>query len=156
MKTHSIGILLILIAIVAGLAVHRHNVGANADHDRGDRIRGEDVEVSTEAFHITAADGVKSIAQLIREQSTGSPTPAQSISSVHFIVDADGGDLTLARVEGGQPPGFQLTINAGQDKRFRVTRVPLKGIEALEFFPVKTESRTPCNFLLILEFYPKR
>jgi len=107
--------------------------------------------VSTEAFHITKADGTKSIAQLIREQSTGSPTPDKVITSIHILVDAFNGGLVFAP---GQPAGFQLGIAAGQDKKFNVTRISLKGIHALEFFPVKTDDRA-CNFLLILEFDPK-
>lgn len=108
--------------------------------------------ISTEAFHITKADGTLSIAELIRRQSTGSPTPNLSLAAFSIYVDAGAGDLVLARVEGFQPPGFQLTIKAGDDKRVLTTKIALKAPQALEFFPVKTDST--CNFLIVFEFYP--
>lgn len=122
-------------------------------HSEKSAVKDAEPPISTEAFHITRRDGVKSIAQLIREQSTGSPTPALSIKAFSVYVDAHAGDLTLANVQGFQPPGFELSIKAGDDKRVLTTRVAaLKGIQALEFFPVKTDS--VCNFLIVFEFYP--
>lgn len=127
--------------------------GWASDHRGGDKETSE-TPISTEAFHITKADGVKSIAQLIREQSKGAPTPDLSISAIHFYVDPFNGDLIFPRVEDFQPEGFGWGVLAGQDKRILTTKVALRGIQALEFFPVKTD--TVCNFLIVLEFYPKR
>lgn len=110
------------------------------------------VTVSSEAIHLTTADGTKSIAQLIREQSTGTPLPPKALASFHFLVDPFGNSLIFPRVEGFHPPGFQWAILPGQDKKFNVTQVPLPAMEALEFFFVQTNGE--CNFLVLMEFYP--
>ena len=109
--------------------------------------------ISSEAFHITRADGTKSLGRLIREQSTGTPTPDLPIKSFHFIVDAQGDDLILDRVEGAQPEGFQMAIAAGSDLKFNIPRLPLNAPEALDQFPVRTDGVT--NVLMFIELYAR-
>jgi hypothetical protein len=107
---------------------------------------------STEAIHITSTDGTKSIAQLIREQSTGTPTPNQAIASMHFFVDPLNNSLIFTKVGPQNPPGFQWSMLPGQDKQFGVPKTTVLGPQALENYLVRTNGT--CNFLLIMEFYP--
>jgi hypothetical protein len=109
--------------------------------------------ISSEAFHITKRDGTKSIAQLIREQSTGTPTPDLPLKSFHFIVDGDHDALILERTPGAQPEGFQIAIRPGTDLKFTVSKLPLNAPEALELFPLRTKGVT--NVLILMEFYPR-
>jgi len=111
------------------------------------------VKASTEAIHITAADGTKSIGQLIREQSTGTPLPTnQAISSMHFFVDPLNNSLIFSRVGPQNPTGFQWAMLPGQDKQFAVPQTLVLAPQALEQYLVRTTGT--CNFLLIMEFYP--
>jgi hypothetical protein len=107
---------------------------------------------STEAIHITAADGTKSIAQLIREQSTGTPTPNQAIASMHFYVDPLNNSLIFTKVGPQNPTGFQWAMLPGQDKQYAVPKTTVLAPQALEQYLVRTSGT--CNFLLIMEFYP--
>lgn len=109
------------------------------------------VKARTDAFHITAADGTKSIGQLLREQNAA-PLPDQAISSFHFLVDPKNDALMFPRVEPFQPEGFQWGILPGDDKKISIPEIPLNAEQGLEFFLVKTDGTA--NFLLITEFYP--
>lgn len=109
--------------------------------------------ISSEAFHITSADGEKSIAQLIREQSVGTPTPNRPIKSFHFIVDSMNDALILARNPAAHPAGFQLAVAPGDEIKFDVSKLPINAPEALEQFPVRTDGI--CNFLMFIELYLK-
>ena len=110
------------------------------------------VKAGTEAIHITAADGTKSIAQLIREQSTGTPTPNQAIASMHFYVDPLNNSLIFTKVGPQNPTGFQWAMLPGQDKQYAVPKTTVLAPQALEQYLVRTSGT--CNFLLIMEFYP--
>jgi hypothetical protein len=110
------------------------------------------VKASTEAIHILASEGTKSIAQLIREQSVGTPLPNQAIASFHFFVDPLNNSLIFSRVGPQNPTGFQWAILPGQDKKFAVPKTTVLAPQALEQYLVRTTGTT--NFLLILEFYP--
>jgi hypothetical protein len=111
------------------------------------------VKASTEAIHITTADGTKSIGQLIREQSTGTPLPTnQAIASMHFFVDPLNNSLMFTKVGPQNPPGFQWAMLPGQDKQFAVPKTLVLAPQALENYLVRTNGT--CNFLLIMEFYP--
>jgi hypothetical protein len=111
------------------------------------------VMASTEAIHITAADGTKSIAQLIREQSTGTPYPTnQAIASMHFYVDPLNNSLIFTKVGPQNPTGFQWAMLPGQDKQFAVPKTTVLAPQALENYLVRTSGTS--NFLLIIEFYP--
>jgi hypothetical protein len=111
------------------------------------------VKADTEAIHITAADGTKSIAQLIREQSTGTPLPTnQAIASMHFLVDPLNNALIFSKVGPQNPTGFQWAMLPGQDKEFAVPKTTVFAPQAFEQYLVRTNGT--CNFLLITEFYP--
>ena len=108
----------------------------------------------TQCLRITAAEGTKSIGQLIREQTT-TVLPLKAISSFHFLVDASSNSLVFPRVEGFHPPGFQWAILPGQDKRLDIPQYPLLAEDALNFYYVRTTGTTgTCNFILVVEFYP--
>lgn len=108
---------------------------------------------ATEAIHLTKADGVKSIGQLIREQhpSGWESLPDRGISSVFFFVDPFNDALILPRIEPFMPPGFQLGVLPGQDKKLFTPRNPLTVRQGLDLYLVRTTG--VCNFLLIVEFY---
>ena len=111
------------------------------------------VKASTEAIHITTADGTKSIGQLIREQSTGTPLPTnQAIASMHFFVDPLNNSLIFSRVGPQNPTGFQWSMLPGQDKQIAVPKTLVLAPQALEQYLVRTNGNS--NFLLIMEFYP--
>src|SRR5262245_5083919 len=106
------------------------------------------VKAGTEAIHITATDGTKSLGQLISEQSTGTPFPTnQAIASMHFFVDPLNNSLIFTRVGPQNPPGFQWAILPGQDKQFGVPKTLVLAPQALEQYLVRTNGT--CNFLLI-------
>jgi hypothetical protein len=110
------------------------------------------VLIDSQALHITAADGTKSLWQLISEQNTGAQLPNKSISSFHFLVDPFSYPLIFPRVEGFQPPGFQWAILPSQDKKYNVPQYSLPASQALDFYFVRSSG--PCSFLLFMEFYP--
>ena len=110
------------------------------------------VKAGTEALRITAAEGTKSIAQLIREQSTGTPTPNQAIAGMHFFVDPLNNSLIFTKVGPQNPTGFQWSMLPGQDKEFEVPKTTVLAPQAMEQYLVRTNGT--CNFLLITEFYP--
>lgn len=56
----------------------------------------QSVALITESIHITAADGQKSLGQLIREQSNV-VIPEQAISSLRFLVSPFAGDLIFPK-----------------------------------------------------------
>jgi hypothetical protein len=117
--------------------------------------RPKSVSAITESIRITKADGAKSLAQLIRELPPASASiPDQAIKSFYFIVSPFDDGLIFPNVEGFQPPGFSWGILPGQDKRFEIPEIELKGAEALNFFLVQSQGKA-CNFLLIIEFYPR-
>lgn len=120
-----------------------------------DRNKPRSINGATEAIHLTKADGTKSIGQLIREQDPRGweALPDQGISGLQFFVDPFNDALTLPRVEQFMPPGFQWGILPGQDKRLFVPENPLSAKDGLDLFLVKTDR--VCNFLLIIEFYPR-
>jgi hypothetical protein len=108
--------------------------------------------IVTEAFHITADDGIQSLAELILEKDTPSTLPDNPISKFHFFVDPFNDALIFPRVEAFQPEFFQWAILPGQDKKFKTTKIEtLTAIEELDFFLVQTTG--VCNFLVIMEFY---
>jgi len=141
---------LIAVVIVFGYGWLMPSKDATA-HDRN---KPRSINGATEAIHLTSADGTKSIGQLIREQDPRGwdALPNQGISALHFFVDPFNDPLILPRVEQFMPPGFQLGILPGQDKRFFTPENPLSAKEGLDLSLVKTKS--VCNFLLIIEFYP--
>jgi hypothetical protein len=105
----------------------------------------------TQCLRITAAEGTKSIGQLLREQTT-TVIPLKAISSFHFLVDASNNSLIFPRVEGFQPLGFQWAILPGQDKKLDIPQIPLLAPDALNYYFVRTTET--CNFILVMEFYP--
>ena len=105
----------------------------------------------TQSLRITAAEGTKSIGQMLREQTT-TVLPLKAISSFHFLVDASNNSLIFPRVEGFHPPGFQWAILPGQDKKLDIPPYPLMAQEALEYYFVRTTGTS--NFILVVEFYP--
>jgi hypothetical protein len=105
----------------------------------------------TQCLRITAAEGTKSIGQLMREQTT-TVIPLKAISSFHFLVDASNNSLIFPRVEGFHPPGFQWAILPGQDKKLDIPEYPLLAPQALDFYMVRTSGTS--NFILVVEFYP--
>jgi hypothetical protein len=94
------------------------------------------VKGTTHAIHLTSADQTKSIGQLISEQHS-EPIPNQAICSFHFLVDPENNGLIFPRVEAFQPPGFQLGILPGDDKKINIPEIPIKGEAALNLFFVK-------------------
>ena len=104
----------------------------------------------TQSIRLTAAEGAKSIGQLIREQTT-TVIPLKAISSFHFLVDGLSNSLIFPRVEGFQPLGFQWAILPGQDKKLDIPQIPLLAPDALNYYPVRTSGT--CNFILVIEFY---
>jgi hypothetical protein len=134
--------ILVAIGVMLGLTFKGHQASAQTTT----------VTIASEALHITVADGTKSIGQLIREQSTGTPLPAKPIASFHFLVDPFSHPLIFPRVEGFQPPGFQWAILPSQDKKFNIPRLPLLASEALDYYFVRSTGN--CSFLLYMEFYP--
>lgn len=131
---------LIVMVVVVGL-------GFTSGHDRNIEL----VAIS-ESIHITKADGVKPLSQLIREQSDIS-IPDQPISKFHFVVDSLHGTLIFPRND-FQPEGFEMSIAAGDDKEFKIPRLQVNGAQALDFFLVKTDK--VCNFVVYIEFYPNK
>jgi hypothetical protein len=105
----------------------------------------------TQCLRITAAEGTKSIGQLIREQTT-TVIPLKAISSFHFLVDASNNSLIFPRVEGFQPLGFQWAILPGQDKELDIPKYALLAPDALNYYYVRTTGTS--NFILVIEFYP--
>jgi hypothetical protein len=105
----------------------------------------------TQSLRLTAAEGTKSIGQLIREQTT-TVIPLKAIYSFHFLVDASNNSLIFPRVEGFQPPGFQWAILPGQDKKLNIPQYALLAPDALNYYYVRTTGT--CNFILVIEFYP--
>ena len=112
---------------------------------------GAGVKLITQSIRLTAAQGTKSIGQLIREQTT-TTIPSQAISSFHFLVDPFNNSLIFPTVEGFQPPGFQWAILPGQDKKLDIPQIPLLAPQALDYYFVRTSGT--CNFILVIEFYP--
>jgi hypothetical protein len=112
---------------------------------------GGGVKLITQSIRLTAADGTKSVGQLIREQTTN-VIPPQAISSFHFLVDPLNSSLIFPNVQGYQPPGFQWAILPGQDKKLNIPQIPLLAPDALNFYFLRTSGT--CNFLLVIEFYP--
>jgi hypothetical protein len=154
MKTHSklekiVMIVLILVCGFFGFAWYQ------AEGKAGDRPeRAKSVTGITEALRITKAEGTKSIGQLIRELPPDSgPIPDQAIKSFHFFIDPFNDALIFPAVPNFQPDAFQWGILPGQDKFFTIPKIALTAPEGLNFYLVKTNGT--CNFLLILEFYPK-
>jgi hypothetical protein len=109
------------------------------------------VKLITQSIRLTAAQGTKTIGQLIREQTT-TVIPSQAISSFHFLVDPFNNSLIFPTVAGFQPPGFQWAILPGQDKKLAIPQIPLLAPQALDYYFVRTSGT--CNFLLVIEFYP--
>ena len=105
----------------------------------------------TQCLRITAAEGTKSIGQLLREQTT-TVIPLKAISRFHFLVDGLSNSLIFPRVEGFQPLGFQWAILPGQDKKLDIPQIPLLAPDALNYYFVRTSGA--CNFILVIEFYP--
>jgi len=133
------------------LYVAAANFGSKSPH-RASAQTPVSVKASSEAIHITTADGTKSIAQLIREQSIGTPLPNQAISKFHFFVDPLNNSLIFSRVGAQNPTGFQWAILPGQDKQFSVPKTTVLAMQALEQYLVRTNGTS--NFLLFVEFYP--
>jgi hypothetical protein len=106
--------------------------------------------VMTQCLRITAAEGTKSIGQLLREQTT-TVIPLKAISRFHFLVDGLSNSLIFPRVEGFQPLGFQWAILPGQDKKLDIPRIPLLAPDALNYYFVRTSGTS--NFILVIEFY---
>jgi hypothetical protein len=155
MKFRSHSLLFVLLTMTAlafadGYGLMTDSLNASG-HDRKTRS----INGATEAIHLTSADQGKSIGQLIREQDPAGweRLPDQAISGLHFFVDPFNDALILPRVEAFMPPGFQWGILPGQDKRLFVPENPLSARDGLDLFLVQTKGT--CNFLLIVEFYPK-
>jgi hypothetical protein len=106
--------------------------------------------VMTQCLRITAAEGTKSIGQLLREQ-TATVIPLKAISRFHFLVDGLSNSLIFPRVEGFQPLGFQWAILPGQDKKLDIPQIPLLAPDALNYYFVRTSGTS--NFILVIEFY---
>ncbi len=105
----------------------------------------------TESIRLTSAQGVKSLGQLISEQSS-IVIPPKAIASFHFMVDPFSNSLQFPGVEGYQPPGFSWAILPAQDKKFNIPEIPLLAQDALNFYFVQTSGS--CNFIVVIEFYP--
>lgn len=152
MKISKLQIILGLIgAVLFVWAISRAPMPSGA----GAGARKDLVNGATEAIHLTKADGVKSIGQMIREQDPrgwDALPDNETISALTFFVDPFNDALILPRVEAFMPPGFQLGVLPGQDKRLFTPRNPLTPKQGLDLFLVQT--RGVCNFLLIIEFYP--
>lgn len=118
-------------------------------HDRN----GQSVLLITESLRLTQADGIKSLGQLIREQSS-IEIPNQAISVVRFSVDPFSDALILPSVPQVQPPDFQWGVLPGQDREIKVAEAPFKAPEALDFSLAKSAGPKGCNFILTVEFYP--
>src|SRR5262245_19857513 len=119
----------------AGFATHELTDGVQSASTP--QPRPPELIIISESITITRADGTKSLSQLIREQSTSTPTPDLQIKSFHFIVDAQHDALILDRNEGAQPEGFQIAIAPETDLKFNISKIPLNAPEALELFPVR-------------------
>jgi hypothetical protein len=107
--------------------------------------------VMTQCLRITAAEGTKSIGQLLREQTT-TVIPLKAVSRFHFLVDGLSNSLIFPRVEGFQPLGFQWAILPGQDKKLDIPKIPLLAPDALNYYFVRTSGTS--NFILVIEFHP--
>jgi hypothetical protein len=105
--------------------------------------------VATEAIRIPSGDPV-SIGSLIREQSSGSPLPELPLYSIHFIPSFLSGDLIFPPTR-FVPEGFTWGVQAGKDLKIKVTKIPLNGLDALDFFLVTTNGNY-CDLFLIMEF----
>lgn len=140
------GVFFVLLAL--GVFV---TIGAIRNSARGDGAEHRSVEPISESIHITAADGVKSLARLIREQSAIT-IPDRPVALTQFTIDAGHGPLIFPQND-FQPQGFEFAIRAGDDKALKFPRFPINAPEALDAFLVKTESVS--NFILYVEFYPK-
>ena len=103
------------------------------------------------AIHLTAADGVITIGELIERGGAHPPFPPLPIASLHFLVRAGGSPLELPGIPGFHPPGYKLTIPSGSEVKFRTTHVPLTAQDAFNFFPVRTDGTT--DAFLIAELY---
>jgi hypothetical protein len=111
------------------------------------------IKADTQAIHITATDGTKSLAQLISLQNSGTPLPTnQCIARMHFYVDPLNNSLIFTKVGPQNPTGFQWSMLPGQDKEFEVPKTTVLAPQAMEQYLVRTNGT--CNFLLITEFYP--
>jgi hypothetical protein len=109
------------------------------------------VKLITESLRITAADGTKSIGQLIRSQSS-IVIPSQAIASLHFLVDPFNNSLIFSRVGPQNPTGFQWAMLPGQDKKFAVPKTTVLAPQALEQYLVRSSGAS--NFMVTVEFYP--
>lgn len=105
----------------------------------------------TESIRLTSSQGVKSLGQLITEQS-GIVIPPKAIASFHFMVDPFSNSLQFPNVQGFQPPGFSWAILPAQDKKFNIPQIPILAPEALNYYYLQSSGST--NFIVVIEFYP--
>ncbi len=151
----SVSLFAVVLAFAYGYGLIGNSLKGLAHDQRDQHIKPRSLDGATEAIHLTSGDGIKSIGQLIREQDPRGweALPDQGISGLQFFVDPFNDPLIFPRVEQFMPAGFQWGILPGQDKRLFIPRNPLSAREGLDLFLVQTK-RT-CNFLLIIEFYPR-
>lgn len=110
-------------------------------------------KIDSQALHLTSADGITTIGELIRRQNLGSPLPANlRIKTITFHVDPLHDALIFTPVEGFQHPEFRWGVNPGASKTLRVTFVDLAPMQAFDLFPVRTDGVT--NFIMITDFWP--
>lgn len=141
----SVGLLFFILSVVRVFAIA-------PDWFKNNRWPEENnIAVISESIHITKADGIKSLGQLIREQS-GIQIPDQPLLKIHFIVDPFNNALIFPRND-FQPEGFQWGILPGQDKTLLVPELPVSASQALDLSPAKTDG--VCNFIVQFEFGPK-
>jgi hypothetical protein len=137
---------LVSMAVIAGFTLTRRQASAQASAP---------VKVMRIPVKVTAADGVKSIRQLIAENGPIIPYwPNQPVQTFHFLVSGDptNSNLVLPGIPGAQPQGYQLGIPRGGDLRLTLPKLPMNVETALSYaFNVRTAGT--CNFLLVLELY---
>ena len=97
-------------------------------------------------FHLTAADGRKTLGQLLLEQSDLQPG-TNVISRLHIFNSASHGSLTLVTIP-GHAPDFNFDIDPGQDKNF-----PLSKPQDVTLTEIPVECESVCNFYAYWEFY---
>jgi hypothetical protein len=154
MKFRSHSLLIVLLIMTAFAFAYGYGLINNSLNASGHDRNKKSVLLITESLRLTQAEGIKSLGQLIREQSS-IEIPDQAISMVRFSVDPFSDALILPSVPQVQPPDFQWGVLPGQDREIKVAEAPFNAPEALDFSLAKSAGPKGCNFILTVEFYPK-
>jgi hypothetical protein len=103
-------------------------------------------------FHLTAADGIKTLAQLRAASGESAALPQFPVSRMRITTSGSSAPLKWHGIPNLQPEGWELTFDRRCDFSFPTTYVPQPLAPALDF--ISFQSTGICDGIVTFELFP--